>query len=212
MRYVRRGWSKTCGVYLITNKINGKRYVGSSFNVSSRVAQHFGNVAKKYNNKHPFYTDICKYGRDNFEVKLLEKCPREEKISREQYWYKKLKPEYNLIFPDDQPFKNEIVRERALKAMMKDEVRAKMNESHRSEHCRKACRATRKPNMVACIGINKNGDKTPTFECMSDAARWLNRKATIPSMIAHIKQSIDGERNTAYGYRWEVVNNYENNS
>lgn len=56
----------TCGVYMITNKINGKRYVGSSIDITSRLSLHFNRECKKYPH-HPLYKDIIKYGRDNFE-------------------------------------------------------------------------------------------------------------------------------------------------
>jgi group I intron endonuclease len=57
-------------VYLITNKINGKRYVGqTSVSIEQRWRQHKCD-ATKGNTKH-LYKAIRKYGFENFEIKPL---------------------------------------------------------------------------------------------------------------------------------------------
>lgn len=89
-----------CGVYILKCKINNKEYVGSSTDISGRLSTHFGRECKLYPYK-PLYQDIIKYGRDNFEWKILEECTREELHDKEQYWYDIIKPEYNLNRPFD---------------------------------------------------------------------------------------------------------------
>ena len=54
------------GIYTITNKINGKIYVGSSSNIEDREEYHF-RVAFNNDSRHstvPLYEDIRSFGRD----------------------------------------------------------------------------------------------------------------------------------------------------
>ena len=48
MRYVKHGLSGVCGVYMITNTLNGKRYIGASVDVGARISQHFGRACRWY--------------------------------------------------------------------------------------------------------------------------------------------------------------------
>lgn len=60
-------------VYLITNKINGKRYVGQTrTTIENRYKEHIkkGFHSKEKNTK-PLYIDLQKYGKENFCIKLL---------------------------------------------------------------------------------------------------------------------------------------------
>lgn len=59
-------------IYLITNKINDKKYVGQTVTtVKNRVRQHFGNYKSK--RKYAINFAIAKYGKDNFTVNEIEK-------------------------------------------------------------------------------------------------------------------------------------------
>ena len=60
-------------VYVITNKVNGKQYVGiTSTDIKSRIQHHISEAYNKnsinYNN--PFKRAIRKYGMDNFEIEI----------------------------------------------------------------------------------------------------------------------------------------------
>ncbi len=204
MRYVRHGMTGVCGVYPITNKINGKRYVGSSTNVGARVNQHFGTALRKYKDIHPMYKEFSEFGRDNFTVTLLEKCDRNNKLERERHWYDTLSPEYNLIPPDEQPLLNELVQQKSKQSCSTEEHRKVFLEAHRSETCRAKCRENVRHKMIPCRGRSNEG-VTPIFDSMCDAARWLNRNSKLCSVVSNIKESIASDTRTAYGYKWEVV-------
>lgn len=73
------------GIYKITNKINGKIYVGQSNDIERRFSEH------KYRNKLPIDIAIQKYGKENFTFEVLEKCSIEQLNNRETYWIKALK-------------------------------------------------------------------------------------------------------------------------
>ena len=205
--------AKICGVYMLTNKVNGKRYIGSSNNVISRAHQHFGKQCReKYGDKNPFYADIVEYGRVAFIFEILEECSPDEKIERERYWWSKLRPEYNQIEPCDQPFLDPYVIAKKDAAQSTQGHREAMLRSHRSDQCRRKCREAQRGRMRACAAIDDSG-KAHRFECMSDGANWICeiRGGHRPTIVNHIRRAIDVGGN-AYGYRWmEVVPNGENN-
>ena len=69
------------GIYLITNKINGKQYVGQSGNINRRFLEH---SYKGKESRIPLDVAIKKYGKDNFKFEILEECPLEELNDREK--------------------------------------------------------------------------------------------------------------------------------
>lgn len=85
-------------VYIATNLVNGKRYIGVSIHpLHVRVSQHFC-VAKtnhSRNKKNIFYKAIRKYGRKNFSFSVLTECEPEKVFFEEIRLIALLKPEYN---------------------------------------------------------------------------------------------------------------------
>lgn len=83
-------------VYLITNKVNNKKYVGvTTSTIKHRMSQHF---SKQNNNKNKpvIKCAIEKYGRENFKVEQLNKiiasnkADLKNKLSLEERFYIKL--------------------------------------------------------------------------------------------------------------------------
>ena len=63
-------------IYLITNKVNGKKYVGQHCGrKDSRWKQHLNEALKKQNPR-PLYAAMRKYGTENFSYKVLEELDR----------------------------------------------------------------------------------------------------------------------------------------
>lgn len=75
----------TIGIYMITNKINNKKYIGQSINIEKRWKDHIKMSLTDNSNNH-FYSAIKKYGINNFNFSILEKCKKEELNIREKYW------------------------------------------------------------------------------------------------------------------------------
>jgi group I intron endonuclease len=74
-----------CGIYLITNTINNKQYVGQSIDILSRWSQHeFSNASSD------LYTDIKKYGLINFMFQVLEECSPRNLDEKEYFWINEL--------------------------------------------------------------------------------------------------------------------------
>ena len=66
--------SKTSGVYLIRNKINGMFYIGSSKCIRRRIAQHFRELEQCNHHSIKLQLDYNKYGIENFQVEVLLEC------------------------------------------------------------------------------------------------------------------------------------------
>lgn len=89
---------KISGIYVITNNINGKQYVGLSKDCWRRWADHY---SKSYNSTRiddlnkALYLAMRKYGRENFSFRIIEQCPPEELAEKEKYWIKQLDTYHN---------------------------------------------------------------------------------------------------------------------
>jgi group I intron endonuclease len=88
----------TAGVYIITNKLNGHQYVGSSANIQNRWQHHTNRLNK--NNHHSTHLQNAwnKYGSNAFEFGILEVCSgiKETLLEREQFYLDSVKPVYNI--------------------------------------------------------------------------------------------------------------------
>ena len=85
-----------CGIYIIINTKNGKRYVGSSINIRKRLWEHRANLRHNHHDNQHLQNAWNKYGEQSFEYSVLEVCSQEERFSREQFYVNTLHPEYNI--------------------------------------------------------------------------------------------------------------------
>lgn len=73
------------GIYIITNSINNKVYIGSAVNLHTRFIGHKHQFNKNKHNER-FQNFVNKYGSDVLSFCLIEYCDKERLIEREQYW------------------------------------------------------------------------------------------------------------------------------
>lgn len=83
-------------IYKITNKINGKLYVGQTRQkLNNRIKGHKHSKVKR-----GVDAAIKKYGGENFSIEVIEECPVESLDEREIFWIAKLNSKapngYNL--------------------------------------------------------------------------------------------------------------------
>lgn len=82
-------------IYLVTNTINGKKYVGQTrTSIDRRIKSHI-NQSNRYKNGKVkcasiFHKAIAKYGWENFVVQMLQECPIQQLNDNECYWIEKL--------------------------------------------------------------------------------------------------------------------------
>lgn len=77
-------------IYTITNKVNGKQYVGKTNlpNPQERWKEHLKDYKKERCEKRPLYSAMNKYGVENFVFEVIEECDNTEE--REKFWIKEL--------------------------------------------------------------------------------------------------------------------------
>lgn len=100
------------GVYAIVNKTNDKFYIGSASRIgispsdSGFYTRWYSHIASlNSNSSQCTYLQNAwnKYGEENFEFKIIHKCPPEECIQYEQLYLNFLCPHYNILITANSP-------------------------------------------------------------------------------------------------------------
>lgn len=207
-------------VYVITNKINGKKYVGvTQYSLDKRFKEHCRDSKTDRCKDRLLYSDMNKYGFKNFSIDELETCSDDERFEKETYWIDKLGTYdngYNLTYGGvGKQFYNyeEIANKYLELKSVKDvcdfyncdpiTVRIACNECNviidsGPEHNKKY---KSKPVMMLEIETNK---LLKTFYSCSAAGKWLGNT----NKCRHITEVCNGIRNKAYGYKWMWMENY----
>ena len=92
-----------CGIYIITNLINGKQYIGQSNDIEYRWIQHKRSAISKHKRSR-LISAFKKYGIDNFKFEILELCSPNELDTKEiQYiaQYNTYNNGYNMTIGGD---------------------------------------------------------------------------------------------------------------
>ena len=74
-------------IYKITNKINGKSYIGQTIqNVKERFYQHCATKCSQAVLNMAIHRAINKYGKSNFTIEVIEEVESTNLNDRERYW------------------------------------------------------------------------------------------------------------------------------
>lgn len=126
-------------VYLLTNKVNGKRYVGkTSRPLDVRWQGHLGS-ARRGDSDMLVCRAIKKHGSEAFERRVIEECDEVMLAARETHWIRELRTHvseggYNLTYGGDgglpgykfSEASKEKMRQKALGRKHTEETKAKM--------------------------------------------------------------------------------------
>lgn len=74
----------TCGIYEIVNLITGQRYIGHSKEIEYRFYSHRLYLGYGTHHNPHLQASWNKYGKDSFEFSILEVCPEDQLLIREQ--------------------------------------------------------------------------------------------------------------------------------
>lgn len=81
-----------CGIYMIHNKINDKKYIGQSKHIFRRWTEHRQDSKTEDT---PLYYAIRKYGIEQFDFSILQECDNDQLTILEEYYIDK----YNTYVP-----------------------------------------------------------------------------------------------------------------
>ncbi|MEW5569609.1 GIY-YIG nuclease family protein [Rossellomorea marisflavi] len=134
----------TSNIYLITNKLNNKKYVGQSICISERWKRHRIDY-KKYTNRY-LYRAMNKYGIDSFKFEVIESgIPLKEIHNREIFYIKAFKTRvplgYNMTDGGEGSINRitsdetkERIRLKMVGKIPSQEARAKMSKAHKNRY------------------------------------------------------------------------------
>lgn len=213
-------------IYLITNKINQKQYVGKTEhnNIQDRWKEHCRDYKKPHIEKRPLYVAMQKYGIENFEISPIEEIvsPDVNLEERESYWIQyydtyangynatlggdgKRLLQYDTIYNLWQQGLNcrQISKKLNCDAGWVGVVLKNYNISAQEIQKRQAIQKS-----VVVKQIDKNTNQViATFSSMREAAQnMIDNKYTnckIGTGSTHISEVCSGKRKTFAGFKWE---------
>jgi group I intron endonuclease len=197
-------------IYKITNKLNGKIYVGQTIrSLQERWRCHQCSEACTH-----LHRAIKKYGVENFIVEQIDVATNREELNlKEQYWIE----HYNCISPNGYNLQNggkhfnvsAETRERLSVALtgrkLSEETKRKigvasksrkppMLRKRQSEHQKEKCRFSN-PNRKSVICVETGH----VYLSLSQAAKENGTHRS------HIAEVLNGKRKSAGGYKWEMA-------
>ena len=204
-------------IYVITNDINNKQYVGkTNWSIEKRFREHINDSKRTRYEKRPLYNAINKYGIEHFSIKELEKCDESIVNEREQYWINILdtyKNGYNATLGGDSKhyYNYKEIADKYLElGMIKtvcdyfqcdpQTVRVACKEYNIKTKSGQEITKKRFSKAVDMLDI-KTEQKIQTFSSLTEAALFLGDK----NKAQHIGKVCNGIRKTAYGYKWKYV-------
>lgn len=209
-------------IYVITNDVNGKQYVGkTNFSLERRFREHISDSKKDRCNKRPLYSAMNKYGIEHFHIEQLEECCAEDSAEREEYWIAKLNTYghtgYNATKGGDSK-KYYDYKELADKYLELGTVKAVCEFFHCDRATLKTACEEYGVKIISSSEHAKNSSSKPIVMidketgqplkvfCSGKAVgRWLGdiRK------IRHVSEVCNGKHKTAYGYKWAWLKDYQ---
>jgi|19_taG_2_1085344.scaffolds.fasta_scaffold00858_9 group I intron endonuclease len=150
----------TKGIYLIRNNINGKLYIGSSKNIKNRWMDHKARLRAKTHRNDYLQKSWHKYGEDNFEFEIIEKCSLVKLEERELHFitlFKTFKRKfgYNLSTKTGRQL---ILDEEVLEKKSKSTKKQWKNKQTRKKMLQ-GIKKSWKNNPTRAIGAKKSGIK-----------------------------------------------------
>lgn len=218
-------------IYLTTNLINGKKYIGKDINNNPKYLGS-GSILKKA---------IKKYGKENFKKEILECCSSKEELwQREEYWLKFYDVESNPLFynrtnkaygnsgqtqdgkrkisesrkgwtPSDETKKRMSENRKGHKMYNDGEWRLKIKKAltgiKRSDETKQKQSEIRKgkssQTKKPVLQYDKQGNFIKEYPSATEAAKALNKKSG--AAITEVCNG-KGNRKSIYGYIWKYKN------
>lgn len=180
-------------IYMLVNRVNGKIYIGKSYNLKDRFKSY--KKLQKKTNPSPIERAIKKYGIGNFDAKIIEdfeNFTNDNLLDREAFWIKYYnsannKIGYNAKY-NDLDKKGYLVSSETREKMSKARVGINM------DYCKKKVKQ-----------INpQNNNLIKIWDSINQAAESLGdiKKASGISAVCSGKKYNGYVKKTAYGFGW----------
>lgn len=201
-------------IYSITNKLNGKKYIGKTVGeIEKRWREHIRDSKKRRCEKRPLYSAMRKYGESNFFVEQIEECADAKLSEREKYWiqkYNTYKNGYNATLGGDGKIYlnyEEVVnlyRETHNIAEVSRKIGCSKDSVSNILKARDIYivpngEVTRKKLSKKVVQYDKNGNYIKTFSSYTEAENAMGNTQR------HICDCANGKRKSAYGFIWKWV-------
>ena len=122
------------GIYMWENKINAKRYIGSSVDLSNRLSNYYSTAymedALKRGISH-IYRALLKNDYSNFSLTILEYCEPDKCLIREKHYWDILKPEYNIAKEPGAPMSGRKHSDKTKKILLETENYGRFKTGHK---------------------------------------------------------------------------------
>jgi len=189
------------GVYEIKNKLNNKRYVGSSVNINKRFSEHLNLLRNDKHHSCVLQLAWNKYGEKHFEFNLLETCePIKETLLFLEQKYLDLSPEYNIckVAGNTQGV--------VFSEKRKDKIRAAnsariIKESTRLKHSENSKNSVWNSRQRVSVCATKNNEEL-VFKSITEAALFTGSERN----RIGIRRCLQRKQKSAYGYTWKINN------
>jgi group I intron endonuclease len=194
-----------CGIYLIENLVNNKKYVGSSIDIPVRMMKHKYSLRRNYHDNNYLQNAYNKYGEDNFKFTVLMLCDEVELVDNENHFINKFKSN-DLTFGYNLATVNQFRRNN-----YNEEVKIK-----NSKHNLKV-----NNNFIKFKSINLTTFEELVFDDLVTAANYLKKNNYSDGKLRNIRQKISqclrgvivdngsvnngAIRRTAYKHKWIII-------
>lgn len=206
-------------IYQITNKLNGKIYIGKTErSVQERWKEHCRDYLKERCEIRPLYRAMKKYGVENFFIEVIEETDNPEE--REAFWIQqkgsfksgynatlggdgKRYVDYDLVIATYKEVQNIAETSRILN-LDKDTVSKILHSNHIEIISNE--RVVQRVLGKIINQYDKQGNYIQSFPSVKAAAEALGKiTSTSNGATSHISDACRGKRKTAYGYIWKFA-------
>ena len=181
-------------IYKITNDINGKIYIGKTYNsIEKRFKEHCNDRLKRKCEQRPLYFAMNKYGIEHFHIELIEET--DEPNEREIYWISYFDSYYNGY--------NATKGGEGTKVLDYDAIK---DYQLKVKNVKKTAEQFNSDREYISKILKTKGIYIQTFNSITEAgyAVW-NGTSNFKGMKCHISAVCKGKRQTACGYKWKYV-------
>lgn len=212
-------------IYKITNKINGKCYIGKTLNtIEQRWQEHIRESKQARSLNRPLYKAINKYGIDNFSINIVEEIDNVLQIDineREKYWieyYQSFKSGYNATTGGDGKsyldynLIYEMYKElgeclKVAKILNIDEGTVSKIVKSCGGKVKYCLKNVNPPKIIHMYSLNDEYEQT--FPSVQKAVEWCVKQGLCKTVNSGARSNIgncaNGKRKTAYQHKWKYA-------